>query len=1474
MKNLIKMSLRALSFVTIACVIMSTVNFLWISADNTKNEELMADVQISLAGEKDGDNFNVYYGEKADTEGLEAAEFSDKFELKSNYIQHNFDTSKVTDMWAQCDSFITTALYNGAKYRNFEMSFTCIGDQASNAYLWPILVFGVTDPTKWVTQEGGGIECFTYPEGSIAYKGYIDGELVSFSDGQNRRDGDAFNNRLENGYHQDNAADWYIYKIRVENNIATFTVDPAYRWESQWQDEDWSFSYTFDLGNSYTGGYVGFASTGQLCKFKDFKITDLGGEVLPPPEKYKNSLENAEDMLDFDCYYADDVKNGMVKQEKYTDYWEHPGQNGVWRTDESTHRVEWDTEKYVSSLVLNTRQYKNFELTVNISRKESGGYGYMFPMVAFGVETPEAFVTSEGGGTAVLATAEGALCAWSATHDMSGSEAPASGYIREGQHTLRLSVAFGMATVSLVGASGETLPESYSFMLPETYTGGYIALVGMANVCGFSDLSVTELIDADVKSITISEITRPATVETGTAVLGEDLTLPEEVSVKCSDGEEYDLPVTWNLENYDRFTRGEYEITGSLQSIFVDSNRKKIITDGMQAVMTVKVIGESDITPVKVACVGDSITYGDGVERTDNYPSFLQKKLGGKYIVENFGVNGATLLENGDNPYVYTEKYLESKAFAPNIVVIMLGTNDSKPQNWQYKDEFADNYISLIDSYKSLASKPDIYVATSPYVSKDNYDISGSVVTGEIVPLQKEIAVNTGSGLIDINLITSGKTAWYTDGVHPNSSGYEKIAGEIADTVMLPEPLRSITLNKTNSYLIRGQSETFTVSYQPAVIIETKEVTWSSDNESVAVVEDGKVTAVNVGTAVITADCHGKKASVKIEVYEEDAEIFIPLTSEEDLNAFDFYYSDDATNGYIKQYGYQPHWVITENGVERSESTLGDMKWGEYNTASMLFNRQMYRNFELSIDIHRKDVGEWQYPMVVFGIKDPEKYMLQENGGIAVFATAEGGLIVTGQVEDHINEWLGGGAPPDGSGYLRESVHTLNIRVEYNTVTVSIEGARNENLPEPVVFELGDTDMDGYIALVGKANPCGFKNFRIRALLDNDVEKLTIRKVAEKPQALEVPVGTVTDDISFPATVKVEASDGNYYNVNIRLDYDGYDRYRRGTYILKGYFEDTLFADKKVKLYGNGDYADIEVKVTGDADMVDENTVCFDFNGVSELEFFENYHSERYDIALQECDPLDTWEIVDGKLYRLRTDNFTELQTGGWTEEKSISEMSSLVYTGRKYRNFELNVDYKRGEGGFWWAMVAFAIEDPTKFITEENGGIAAYAEMEGRPLFWSYARNRSPITTPYDNFGFTDWHHMKLVVNNGIATMYLDDRTPSFSMKIPDEYADGGYISLLTNANTATFDNLSIKALPDDVVSGSEGFDASNYPELKFSGTEQTVSREWTSGIAGTGEQNISLNIISWMAAVSLGFIAADTGKRFIVRRKTEEKR
>ena len=87
---------------------------------------------------------------------------------------------------------------------------------------------------------------------------------------------------------------------------------------------------------------------------------------------------------------------------------------------------------------------------------------------------------------------------------------------------------------------------------------------------------------------------------------------------------------------------------------------------------------------IKVACVGNSITEGFGLENpsVESYPAVLQSLLGNNYEVENFGLSARTLLMKGDLPYMKEQRFKDALEFLPDIVTIKLGTNDSKPYNW------------------------------------------------------------------------------------------------------------------------------------------------------------------------------------------------------------------------------------------------------------------------------------------------------------------------------------------------------------------------------------------------------------------------------------------------------------------------------------------------------------------------------------------------------------------------------------------------------------------------------------------------------------------------------------------------------------------------------------------------------------------------------------------------------------------------
>lgn len=193
----------------------------------------------------------------------------------------------------------------------------------------------------------------------------------------------------------------------------------------------------------------------------------------------------------------------------------------------------------------------------------------------------------------------------------------------------------------------------------------------------------------------------------------------------------------------------------------------------------------------KVACVGNSITYGAGIPNRElnSYPSQLAAYLGSDYEVRNFGVSATTLLSKGDYPYVTTDAYKQSLSFGPDIVIIKLGTNDSKPQNRTHLDEYKKDYKALIDSYRNLASKPRVILLTPVRCFLEgNSSISDSVISAAIVPAVKELAYE--EGLEVINLYNMFGDQWQSyimpDRLHPSSIGAGQMASKIYDYLTLP----------------------------------------------------------------------------------------------------------------------------------------------------------------------------------------------------------------------------------------------------------------------------------------------------------------------------------------------------------------------------------------------------------------------------------------------------------------------------------------------------------------------------------------------------------------------------------------------------------------------------------------------------------------------------------------------------------------
>ena len=189
--------------------------------------------------------------------------------------------------------------------------------------------------------------------------------------------------------------------------------------------------------------------------------------------------------------------------------------------------------------------------------------------------------------------------------------------------------------------------------------------------------------------------------------------------------------------------------------------------------------------PVKIACVGNSITYGSGIKNQfqNSYPGLLSQLLGEGYDVRNFGVSGRVLLNKGDRPYMHEQKFRDLLKFEPDIVTIKLGTNDSKPWNWRYGKDFKKDLTEMLDILQELPSKPKVYLCLPVPAAKSNFGINDSVITNGIIPVIRSVAKKRHLPVVDLYTVLKPHPDYYTDGIHPNEQGAALIAGELYRTL-------------------------------------------------------------------------------------------------------------------------------------------------------------------------------------------------------------------------------------------------------------------------------------------------------------------------------------------------------------------------------------------------------------------------------------------------------------------------------------------------------------------------------------------------------------------------------------------------------------------------------------------------------------------------------------------------------------------
>ena len=203
-----------------------------------------------------------------------------------------------------------------------------------------------------------------------------------------------------------------------------------------------------------------------------------------------------------------------------------------------------------------------------------------------------------------------------------------------------------------------------------------------------------------------------------------------------------------------------------------------VVLAAVEAYMLVETIKDVHPVPIRVACVGDSITRGT------EYTIDLGHKLGNNYLVGNFGIGGATVDADSGSGYINETAFTVAKDFQPNIVVIMLGTNDANPTLNESAESFLANYKELVVAFQELDTKPQVWLVEPPPIFMNSGNLNNTELTQKIIPSIRQLSQQMNLPIIDVNSPLLEHQDYFIDGIHPKVNGARIIAETIYSAII------------------------------------------------------------------------------------------------------------------------------------------------------------------------------------------------------------------------------------------------------------------------------------------------------------------------------------------------------------------------------------------------------------------------------------------------------------------------------------------------------------------------------------------------------------------------------------------------------------------------------------------------------------------------------------------------------------------
>jgi acyl-CoA thioesterase-1 len=206
----------------------------------------------------------------------------------------------------------------------------------------------------------------------------------------------------------------------------------------------------------------------------------------------------------------------------------------------------------------------------------------------------------------------------------------------------------------------------------------------------------------------------------------------------------------------------------------------------------------SQTDKVRMAFIGNSITAGVydfgksdlQVSYATQFSFLMEKVYGDTLVTLNAGVSGRTLTKHGPAPIWNEPVFKKALEFAPDICLIALGTNDSKPSLYNLvQQEFYNDYQDMIDTFRYINPNVTFVICLPPPI-RDGHPYSAgdphndTLLLKYTIPLIDSVAKTNNLFVVDFHTPFLDSVQYFTDHLHPNKEGHKKMARILFDQLI------------------------------------------------------------------------------------------------------------------------------------------------------------------------------------------------------------------------------------------------------------------------------------------------------------------------------------------------------------------------------------------------------------------------------------------------------------------------------------------------------------------------------------------------------------------------------------------------------------------------------------------------------------------------------------------------------------------